>query len=100
MSRRALRGCVRPGRRSVATGSWWWNRLAECVAGGPAGQVMGHHLYRQPGGVGGEAARLQMVEPHAVLEMADGILDLGVAAMIGLQIQGVALSVSDEGVIA
>ena len=30
-----------------------------------------------------------MVEPDAVLEVSDGILDLGVAAMVGLQIQGV-----------
>ena len=41
-----------------------------------------------------------MVEPHAVLEVANGILDLGVAAMVGLQLQGVALAVGDEGVIA
>ena len=41
-----------------------------------------------------------MVEPHAVLEVADGVLDLGVAAMVGLEVQGIALPVSDEGVIA
>ena len=41
-----------------------------------------------------------MVEPHAVLEIADGVLDLGVAVMVGLQIQGVALTVGGEGVIA
>ena len=41
-----------------------------------------------------------MVEPHAVLEFADGVLGLGVAAMIDLQFQSVAVSVSDEGVIA
>ena len=38
-----------------------------------AGQVVGHHLYRQPGGVGGEAARGEMVQPDAVLEVSDGI---------------------------
>ena len=43
----------------------------------------------QPGGVGGEAARGQMIESHAVLEVPDGILDLGVAAVIGLQFQGI-----------
>ena len=31
--------------------------LAQADAGCPTGQVVGHHLYRQPGGVGGEAAR-------------------------------------------
>ena len=39
--------------------------------------------------IGGEAARGEMVEPDAVLEVADGILDLGVAPMVGLEIQGV-----------
>ena len=48
----------------------------------PAGQVMRHHLDRQPGGVGGEAPRGEMVQPDAVLEVAYRILDLGVAAMI------------------
>ena len=41
-----------------------------------------------------------MVEPHAVFQVADGVLDLGVAAMVGLQIQGVPVSVGDESVIA
>ena len=48
-------------------------------------RFVGHHLYRQPGGVGGEAARGEMVEADAVLEVAYGILDLGVAAMVSLQ---------------
>ena len=41
-----------------------------------------------------------MIESHAVLEISYGVLDLGVAAMIGLQLQGVAISIGDEGVIA
>ena len=41
-----------------------------------------------------------MVEAHTVLEIADGVLHLGVAAVIGFQFQGVALSIGDEGVIA
>ena len=41
-----------------------------------------------------------MVETDAVLEVADGILDLGVATMVGLEFQGVAVPVGDEGVIA
>ena len=32
----------------------------------PAGQVVGHHLSRQPGAVGGEAPRGEMVQPDAV----------------------------------
>ena len=61
---------------------------------------MGDDLHRQPGGVGGEAAGGEMVEAHAVLQVADGVLDLGMAAMVGLQFQGVALPVGDAGVIA
>ena len=38
--------------------------------------------------IGGEAARGEMVQPHAVLEVSDGVLDLGVAPMVGLQFQG------------
>ena len=41
-----------------------------------------------------------MVEPDAVLEVSDGVLDLGVAPMVGLQFQGVPVSVGDEAVIA
>ncbi len=41
-----------------------------------------------------------MVEPDAVLEIANGIRDLGVAAMVGLQYQGVPVPVGDEAVIA
>ena len=41
-----------------------------------------------------------MVEPHAVLQVADGILHFGVAAMTGLEIEGVAVPVGDESVIA
>ena len=75
-------------------------RFAQPDARGPAGQIVGDDLDSQPGGVGGEASRGKMVEPHAVFEIADGILDLGVATMVGLQIQGFAVSIGDEGVIA
>ena len=50
--------------------------------------------------IGGEAPRGEMVEPHAVLEVSDGVLDLGVAAMVGLQYQGCPVPVGDEAVIA
>ena len=39
--------------------------------GRPAGQVVRHHLDGQPGAVGGETPRGEMVQPHAVLEVAD-----------------------------
>ena len=41
-----------------------------------------------------------MVQPDAVLEVSDGVLDLGVAAVIGLQLQGFPVPVGDEAVIA
>ena len=74
--------------------------LAQTDARCPASEVVGHHLDRQPGGVGGEAARGEMVESDAVLEVSDGVLDLGVAPMVGLQFPGVAVSIGDESVIA
>ena len=76
------------------------HRLAQSGALGPAGQIVGHDLYRQPGSIGREAPRGEMIEPNAVLETPDGILYLGVAAVVGLQFQGLAVSVGDEGVIA
>ena len=74
--------------------------LTETDAGGPAVQVVGHHLDGQPGGVGGETAWREMIESHAVLEVSDGVLDLGVAAVAGLQFQGLSVPVGDEAVIA
>ena len=62
--------------------------LAQADAGCPLGQVVGHRLYRQPGAVGGETARGEMVQPDAVLEVAYRTLDLGVAAVVRLQFQG------------
>ena len=74
--------------------------LTQADAGGPAGQVVGHRLYRQPGAVGGEAARGEVVQPDAVLEVAYRVLDLGVAAVVSLQFQGLSVPVGDEAVIA
>ena len=61
---------------------------------------MRHHLGGEPGGVGGEAPRGEVVQPDAVLQVSDGILDLGVAAMAGFQLQGFPLPAGDEAVIA
>ena len=74
--------------------------LVQTDARRPESQVMCHHLDGQPGSVGGEAARGEMVETDAVLEVANGVLDLGVAAMVGLQFQGIPVPVGDEAVIA
>ena len=82
------------GHREEASpeGFGGYQLLAQTDARRPACQVVGDHLHRQPGGVGGEAARGEMVQPHAVLEVSDGVLDLGVAAMVGLQFHRVAPS--------
>ena len=88
------------GEEAPSEGLGGRHRFAQADARGPAGQIVGQDLYGQPGAVGGEASRGEMVEPHAVLEVADGILDLGVAAMVGLKIQGLALAVGDAAVIA
>ena len=88
------------GEEASPQGLGGYQLLTETDARRPAGQVVGQHLHRQPGGVGGEAARGEMVQPHAVLQVSDGVFDLGVAAMVGLQIQGVPVPVGDEAVIA
>ena len=87
------------GEEASPKGLGGYQLLTQTDARGPAGQVVGDDLDGQPGAVGGEAARGEMVEPHAVLEVSDGILDLGVAAMVGLQFQGLSIPVGDEAVI-
>ena len=42
--------------------------------------------------------RGEMVQSDAVLEVSDGVLDLGVAAMVGFQFQGLPLPVGDAAV--
>ena len=88
------------GEETSLEGLGGHHRLPQTDARCPAGEVVCQHLDGQPGGVGGETARGKVVEAYAVLEIADGVLGLGVAAMVGLQVQGVARSVGDEGVIA
>ena len=88
------------GEDASAEGLGGCHRLTQSDASGPAGQVMGHHLCGQPSGVGAKAARGEMVESHAVFQVPDGVLDLGVAAVVGLQFQDVPVALGDEGVIA
>ena len=77
-----------------------WKDQTDPKRGAPKRLVVGHHLDGQPGGVGGEGARREMVESDAVLQVSDGVLYLGVAAMVGLQLQGFPVPVGDEAVIA
>ena len=41
-----------------------------------------------------------MVQPHAVLQVSDGILDLGVAAVVSLQFEHLPVPAGDEAMIA
>ena len=78
------RRCVRPGRRRVDGGSWRLPRSPR-VMRGPPSQVVGDASNggrRRSGPRGGEAPR------HSVPE---GVLYLGVAAVVSLQFQGVSL---------
>ena len=45
-----------------------YDLLTQTEPRGPAGQVMRHHLDRQPGGVGGETARLRDLRSLGILE--------------------------------
>ena len=67
----------------------------ECRTGEPSGEGEDPPWV----GLGGEAARGEMVETHTVLEVSDGVLDLGVTAMVSLQVQGIPVPVGDESVI-
>ena len=40
-----------------------------------------------------------MIEPNPVLKVPDRVLDLGMAAMVGLEVEQRAVAVGDEGVI-
>ncbi len=71
-------------------------RFLEADAAGPAREVVGQRLQREPGRVRAEATGGQVREADAVLEVADGVLDLGVTAVIALKGERVALAIGDE----
>ena len=54
------------GEEASSQGFGGYQLLTQTDARRPASEVMRHHLHRQPGSVGGEAARGEMVQPHAV----------------------------------
>ena len=62
--------------------------LAQADAADPAGEVVGDDVEDEPGGVGAEPARRQVVEPDTVFEVADGVFDDGVAAVVGFELEG------------
>ena len=58
------------GEEPPPEGLGGYDLLTQPEPRGPAGQVMRQHLHRQPGAVGGEATRGEMVQPHAVLQVS------------------------------
>ncbi len=61
--------------------------------------IVGDDLDREPGAVGREPPRRQVVEAHPVFQVPDRVLDLGVPAVVGLELEQVARQVGDEGVV-
>ena len=61
-----------------------------CTAQAPFGKLR----------IGGEAARGEMVQPDAVLQVAYGVLGLCVAAMVSLKVQGTPVTIGDAAVVA
>ena len=56
------------GEEPPPEGPGGYQLLTQTDARRPAGQVMGHHLHRQPGGFGGETARLRDLRSLGILE--------------------------------
>ena len=56
------------GEEPLPQGLGAHNLLAQTDARGPASEVMSHHLDRQPGGAGGETARLRDRRSLGILE--------------------------------
>jgi hypothetical protein len=83
-----------PGRAGETTGDYeetlpeglhaQWG-LTKAQPQEPSSQVVSKDLKPKSGGVGGEPARRQVIETEAVLEIPDGVLDVGVAAMVGFK---------------
>ena len=65
-----------------------------------AGEVTGHHVEGEPSGIRSKSPRRQMDETDAIPQVADGVLDIGVAAVIGFEFEHLAEAVGDEGVTA
>jgi len=73
---------------------------AEPERGDPAQQVVREGGQQRPGGVGEEDPGWAVAESCALLEVADGELHHGVAAVVGVQLDGAAGAVGDERVVA
>ena len=99
--RRRAERVIRPAREKNRRGGSWWSppaRPDRCALSsgrccGPSPVPPARRRWRRSGPRGDGS-------PHTVLEVSDGILDLGVAAMVGLQFEHLPVPVGDEAVIA
>ena len=94
--RRAERVSRPAGRRTAAGGSWWSRSARPDRSARPAGQVMRHHLIASQ-------APLAAKRPdgRSTPRRTSGLewrSHLGVAAVVGLQLQGFPVPVGDEAV--
>ena len=67
---------------------------------GPAAQVVGEDGAGQPGTVGGEAPRWAVLETGAFFDVPDGELDSGMFAVEAVYVDGWAVQVGEEAVVA
>jgi len=91
--------CARAGSTSACAGSWWsWTWFStEADATHPAAEVVGDDVEGHPDGIGAKAPGRQVVHPDAVLQVSDHVLDDGVAAVVGLEVDRLAFTVGDDG---
>ena len=68
--------------------------------GGPADEVMGERGAEEPGGVGEEVSRGHVLESRTFFEVPDGEFDPGMFTVEGVDVDGVALEVGQEGEVA
>ncbi len=68
--------------------------------GRPADEVVGQRGADEPGRVGEELSRGQVLEARTFFEVPDGELDVGVGAVEGVDVDGVTLEVGHEGEVA
>ena len=74
--------------------------IVQSHSGHPAGQVVRHDVEGEPRAVGGKATGGQVIQGHAVLEVADGVLHHRVAAVVRFQHEHGARAIGDQGVTA
>ena len=65
--------------------------------GGPANEVVGENGADEPCRVGEEVSRGDVLESGPFFEVSDGEFDSGMLTVKGIDVDGVALEIGDEG---